>query len=434
MDRRSVAGRTMAYFLLFVVTALPAGGADGQGAESLGPAGGQLSPAAVSSSVPFTSPPFMISERPSYKSQPAITYNHIDREFLVVWANYWDNVGWDVYAQRISRDGKLLSWFYVGDGLYPDVAYNPVNNSYLVVYERNKIIYARRVTYQGPLGAEFPVAASGYRNEYPQVSYNKHPNYQDFMVVWEFDYQLSIPPIYGIQAQRVAGLPQGGPGGSELIGATLDVSNSPQYSGMPDIAYNLNRNEYLVVYEKGTTPNYDVFGRRITGGGVLLPENPIDTSANQQRYPKVAAYSPDHTNPYLVVFFDAWNDPSGDVRGYLVNGDGNPVLLVNIATAPGIREEYVDIASSEEMGGYTTAWLKTDGDTHIWMRRIDHAGGLGPVQQVNEPANPVNLPEQALAMGSPLTLIAWEYTVPQGRDLAGRLAGYRVNLPVVIRR
>ena len=258
------------------------------------------------------------------------------------------------------------------------------------------------------------------------------------MVVWEIVDPQSGSPIYTIQAQRVAGLPQGGPGGSELIGATLDVSKSTKDTGSPDIAYNLNRNEYLVVYEQESSPAssvFDVIGRRITGDAVLLPEQTIDASANQQRSPRVAAYSPDHAMPYLVVFEDSWNDPTGDVRGYLLNGDGQPMNLVNVSATPNISESYADVASSEELGGYTAIWLKTDGDMHLWTRRIAHDGTLGPEYRVSEsPVDPVNFSECAVANGVPLSLITWEQKVPQVRDLAGRLVGYRVNLPVIIQQ
>ena len=162
--RKYLVGKYAAFLLIFVLSLLlPAGESAAQGEVEMSDAGWQAFPAAVDSSLPFTGPPFKISERSSAESQPAIAYNPVDREFLVVWANYWDQVGWDVYAQRISNDGRLLSWFYVGDGLYPEVAYNPVNNSYLVVYERVEDIFARRVTNQGPSGAEFPIVTGIFR-------------------------------------------------------------------------------------------------------------------------------------------------------------------------------------------------------------------------------------------------------------------------------
>jgi hypothetical protein len=390
---------------------------------------------AVEGGEPLFGPPFPISERTSSESQPAIAYNHIDREYLVVWSNFWGPGNWDIYAQRISVDGDLVSWFYVGDGWFPDVAYNPANNSFLVVYQRDDAvnadnIWARRVTSAGPLDPEFPVANSSATEWHPSVAFNENANFQDFMVVWEKSDQ--------IQAQRVAGIPQGGPGGSELIGPTLDVSQPGKLAWWPDIAYNLNRNEYLVVYQQESTAGsfvFDIYGRRITGDSFLLPEQAIDPSGEDQYLPKVAAFWTNQATPYLVVFGDNWNDSQGDVRGYLVDGDGLPNSLINISTATNVYEGNADVVSSIAAGGYTVVWVKTDGNTHLFARQVSHEGLLESTFQVTETAlSPGYFSESAVAGGWPLGLVAWESSGQPLRDLAGRLLGYGVNLPLILRQ
>lgn len=341
----------------------------------------------------------------------------------MVWSNYWGPGGWDIYAQRVSLDGRLLSWFYVGDGWYPDVAYNPADNSHLVVYQNGPVnaddVWARRVTYAGPLGPEFPVANSSAPERHPSVTFNEHANFRDFMVVWERSDQ--------IQAQRVAGTPQGGSGGSELIGPTLDVSQPGKLAWWPDIAYNLNRNEYLVVYQQESSPGsfvFDVYGRRITGDSFLLPEQAIDASSNDQFLPKVAAYSPNHATPYLVVFEDQWNDSQGDVRGYLVSGDGLSQSLVNISTASNIYEGNPDVVGSTSSGGYTVVWLKTDGATHLMARNVGHDGSVEATFQVTKTAlMPGYYSESAIAAGRPVGLVVWETSGQPLRDLAGAYWG-----------
>ena len=389
----------------------------------------------IDSGEPLSGLPFLISERTSSESQPAIAFNPNDQEFLVVWSNYWGPNAWDIYAQRVSIDGQLLSWFYVGDGWYPDVAYNPANNSYLVVYMRedsmsgDNDIWGRHVASTGLLDSEFSIAISAADEGYPSVAYNEHTNFQDFMVVWARD-DL-------IQAQRVAGSPQGGPGGSNLIGSKLDVSQAGRIAWWPDIAYNLNRNEYLVVYQQESTPGsfiFDIYGRRITGDSILLTEQAIDASGNDQVNPKAAAYWPNNATPYLVVFDDMWNDSQGDVRGYLVDGDGMPNTLINISIESNIYEGDPEVVSSVTMGGYSVIWLKTDGATHLWGRRVSPTGTVEPVFQISETAlSPGYYAESAVAGGSPVGLVAWETTGQPLRDLAGRLLSYGVHLPVIRR-
>ena len=48
--------------------------------------------------------------------KPAIAYNWIHREYLVVWHNTWPGGHRDVYARRVSESGKLLSLFTISAG------------------------------------------------------------------------------------------------------------------------------------------------------------------------------------------------------------------------------------------------------------------------------------------------------------------------------
>ena len=68
----------------------------------------------------------------------AIAYNPQRQEYLVVWYN--DRPGNDdIRARRVARDGTPVGpAFYISIGpgaerRYPDVAYNPQRNEYLVV-------------------------------------------------------------------------------------------------------------------------------------------------------------------------------------------------------------------------------------------------------------------------------------------------------------
>lgn len=144
---------------------------------------------------PVIGRPFNISMGSIDEVLPAVAYNPVDREYLVVWQNLRPFADDDIYAQRISEQGELLSFFTVTtDGEDPAVAYNPKNNTYLVVFTRwvspDYAIYAQRVDYNGPLGSEFAVAFNQDETEHdPAVAYNTHPSHDEFLVVWE-----NIPP------------------------------------------------------------------------------------------------------------------------------------------------------------------------------------------------------------------------------------------------
>jgi len=84
---------------------------------------------AITNSDPVIGDPFTISTGTIDEVYSKVAYNFIDQEYLVVWTNIWAGTN-DIYAQRISEDGRFLSWFFVAQGEWPAVAYNEKNNTY----------------------------------------------------------------------------------------------------------------------------------------------------------------------------------------------------------------------------------------------------------------------------------------------------------------
>jgi hypothetical protein len=178
----------------------------------------------------------------------------------------------------------------------------------------------------------------------------------------------------------------------------------------------------------------NVYGRRVynAGGGGLLADRSIDTSANSQDEPSVAAYHLNSSTPYVVVFRDYWSDGAGDVRGYLVDGDGYPTQLLNISTAPGILEGQPDIASSDGMGGYVVAWRKATGSgENIYARRMSHTGDLEGVMDVA--TEPEYEEQPAVAAGVPVPFAVWHTWNGGDYDVHGRFLYWQVHLPLVLR-
>jgi hypothetical protein len=392
---------------------------------------------------PLIGYPFTISPAAINEVKPAVAYDPLRREYLVLWQNLRSGAD-DIYAQRISEQGELLSWFFVAEGSSPEVAYNPKNNTYLVVYEKyittDYDVYARRIDFTGPLGAEFPVAFNLMETEHsPAVAYNMHPNYDEFLVVWE-----NVPPppaaINRVEGQRVAGSAGGGNGGGETIAGRLPIAKNSNYNLDPDIAYNLNMNEFMVVYTRqpGGGGGYDVFGRRITAGGALLTEAPIDTSGKDQYNPSVAAYRLNKTTPYLVVFNDKWNDTAGDIRGYMLDRQGQPVTLVNIAVTPGQRELDPTISENEAWDGYFVSWARGPaGNTGIFGMQLSSSGLTSPEFDLSKYSGTPAVCDRGrpdIAVGISTALAGWQDTCGSagGIDIVGRMIGYRVYLPLAL--
>ena len=144
----------------------------------------------------------------------------------MVWTNIWAGAN-DIYTQRISEDGRFLSWFYVAEGEFPSVAYNEKNNTYLIVYQKwvstDYDIYAQRVDFTGPLGPEILMAFNLNDDEkWPRVAYNTHPNHDEFLVVWETTVHQPTT-TQKVEGQRIAGTAGGGDGGGEGLGGRLPI-------------------------------------------------------------------------------------------------------------------------------------------------------------------------------------------------------------------
>jgi hypothetical protein len=78
-----------------------------------------------------------ISESDRDEYAPAIAFNSKRNEYRVVYESEGPGGIVDIYAQRVSSSGKLLSWIAVGtypnSKIGPAVAYNRINDRYLVV-------------------------------------------------------------------------------------------------------------------------------------------------------------------------------------------------------------------------------------------------------------------------------------------------------------
>jgi len=363
---------------------------------------------------------------------PAVAYDEGRDRYLVVYQN--DST---INGICLTAAGDTVAAYAIGTGVRPDVAYNVRNDQYLVVWDDTSDIEGAYVSGTccmdpGCNGAPFPISYDRPGLEFgPAVAYNHHPNYKDYLVVWTDDGNLvSHWAIYGRRVTSSYAFS----GSSFAITETTAAWNYD-----PDVAYNLNMNEYLVVYisrpflGSDLQPG-DVYGRRVynAGGGGLHPEQAIDTSAGHQDQPSVAAYHLNASTPYVVVFRDYWNDTAGDVRGYLANTNGAPVSLLHISTEPLVPETQPDIASSDAMGGYVVAWTReTMPGADIYARRMSSTGVMEDVIEITALSNYEE--EAVVAGGVPVPIAVWHAGNGADMDVYGRFLYRQTYLPLTLR-
>jgi hypothetical protein len=358
---------------------------------------------------------------------PALAHDPGRHQFLVAYEN-----NGTTSAVCLNGRGETLRAFSLGNGTAPDVAYNSGHDQYLVVYQATSALvegaYISGSCCQGCSTGPFVISSDRpFAERSPTVAYNSDSNHQDYLVVWEDGFDGN-PSQWGIWGRLVT---QAGVSGNSFV-ISVDFTNQVVYS-QPDVAYNSNANEYLVVYTRdaSSASGDDIYGRRVSATGIRAPqEHAFDGTENDQEDPAVAAYPLNTAIPYLVVYTDFFDDEQGDVRGVSVDKNGIPSSFVGIATESGFEERAPDITSDEGLGGYSVVWSQGDSTPEIYERWLGGSGATGLAFQVTGSA--AGGDNAAVAGGSPVPLAAWQTNSGADWDVYGRFLPYRsLFLPLV---
>lgn len=299
-----------------------------------------------------------------YNLWPAVAYNSRHDEYLVAWYND-RGVTRDIYAQRVSGDGTLKSWFAVATGAgevnrLPDIAYSPVQDEYLIVYTHADAtpsatfdVWARRVKWDGsdlglPAYAPFPIRVDSDEQWNARVAYNNQND--EYLVVYQNDW---LGGLKDIAAQRVRA------SDGALQSWRNIASGANQWHIDPHVAYNAARNEYLIAYSFYVNPytEADVRGK-VTSFNMdtLSSEIAICNEPDNQNDIAVAA-GPDE---YLVVWAaeEVGTTDGYDIMGRRVSGAGAPLGSGGFTIAgAGDTKLYNEPAVAYSPGyGYLVAW------------------------------------------------------------------------------
>ncbi|NJN96951.1 MAG: hypothetical protein HC875_24070 [Anaerolineales bacterium] len=316
---------------------------------------------------------------------PAVTYNSVANEYLVIWHGD-DTIGvsdscgeCEIFGQRLngatgaevgSNDFRISDMGPDGnssfDAALAAVAYNSIANEYLVVWEGNDNviptiaseleIYGQRLN--GATGAEvgvndFRLSDMGpdgnikFRAQYPAIAYNSAAN--EYLVVWhgEDDTGGLVDDEYEIFGQRLNGATGAEVGVNDFRISDMGPDGNPNFGAFyPAVAYNSAANEYLVVWHGddntgGLADNEpEIFGQRLSATGTQIGVNDFRISdlgpdGNDNFfaiYPAVAYNST--ANEYLVVWHGDDNtgglvDDEYEIFGQRLNGASGAEIGTN---------------------------------------------------------------------------------------------------------
>jgi len=266
------------------------------------------------------------------QEQPAIAYNSIQNEYLLVWQDFrHQDTKPDILGHRLSSSGNLVGGLIEicrepGTQSQPAVAYDSTNNRYLVVWQDGR--------------------------DYDETDYD----------------------IYGARLSH----------SGNVTNAAIYIAVKERAQESPDVAYCQDSDRYLVAWHDRDAPSYtDIYGRQIEAAGPYpLPEFPICTAGNYQRNPSVACNS--QAGNCLAVWQDSRHlELPYNIYGQRISCSGDPILGDNfaISMASGASEgkEWPEIASNSTNDEYLVIWQDKRDVNNSWDifgQRVSSSGNL----------------------------------------------------------
>jgi len=352
---------------------------------------------------------------------PDVAYSAYGSQWLVVWEDHRaGTTNYDIYSRRVDASGNTLGdTFAISTApdhqTAPAVASSSAFTGYLVVFPDNRTedISGQRALSSGYLmGSTFAISAPLGQQKQPVVAYNSQD--PEFLVVWH-DERASNWDIYG---QRVDL-------DGALLGDTFAICSNASGQLFPDVTYNLDTNQYLVVWEDRRA-DADIYGQRVNAGGSLDgAEIQIAGGGTTARRRPQVAFNP-ISGEYLVVY--VYEEENNNIRGRRVPAAGNPTEVEsNIATGT-TDQNYPDVACRSMEpggGGYLVVWRETDGDQRdIKGQRLNQSGDLlGGVRDICTQTDAQWSPRVAYSPDDDRYLVVWpddRDSSTQGRNVYGR--------------
>ena len=259
-------------------------------------------------------------------------------------------------------------------------------------------LHARFIPWDGPDStlAAFTVSSMTDHQWYPAIVYSS--GMKEFLVAWENESQSGVVPVY-IQGCRIDAA------NGTIFSADLTISHTTENRRNVDVAYNEDRNEYLLVYDNGE----DILATRYSAAldNSFTGEFVVAGWSSDEIRPAVASCR--NSDQYLTVWWTV-DSSGGAVFARFLSGQGGAgnVYLIDDTTT---TERNPDIACNSDGSAYAVAWETRYINLNygIWGRLILPSEKMGDSYPVIEPVSDEDRTNPAVAAGSSNFMVAWEH-------------------------
>ena len=251
----------------------------------------------------------------------------------------------------------------------PDIAYDPNANVYLAV-SANPNLRGRFLSSDGtPLGQPFDIDQRGATQQVPRVAWSPDVGSSGgFLVTWLDYQQTDRSQIWGrLVAAGTAGAPTFV--GNEFMVSDANEDVHPEMGAA--IAYSTASKVFLVVYRDG--PNFDLRGQRISIAGAKVGAEIAVTATPYWEAEPTIAYNPDR-DEFLVAYFAEPADRQGLAMTVPVRASDGTLTRAAAAFGGGafvtVPQVEYDSINKQYLAAYFTykpaatfeaRWLQADG-------------------------------------------------------------------------
>lgn len=334
--------------------------------------------------------------RDNSANHPQVVYNRTAHEYLVVWHGSGlvdaPDKFFEVYGQRLSRAGREIGGDFrishitdlgkintnvVRNTSQAQVAWNSTNNEYLVIWNGmgepedvvKKEIYGQRLKANGEmLGKNFRIShttdqGSNFHASAPAIAYNSRAN--QYLVVWSGGFKKeSQTEVWGRDLSASGEL-------SPKNDFLISQLSTGRRSGSPQVVYNSDNNEYLVVFHGNALPGdatarlNEIFAQRIdpTKLGETEPNNirVSNTGGAGSRATSPAVTYNGVNKEYLVIWRSVRANVPNEIFGQRMSSVGTEIEVdfhvSNIAAAGKDRSvNNASLTHNSTNGHYLVVW------------------------------------------------------------------------------